>query len=56
MHNIKEIRKDFVSFKNKLRNRNLDIDIENLKQLDDLNRNLIQKKEELENEKKVFLN
>ena len=52
MHNIKEIRKDFVSFKNKLRNRNLDIDIENLKQLDDLNRNLIQKKEELENEKK----
>ena len=52
MHNIKEIRKDFESFKNKLRNRNLDIDIENLKQLDDLNRNLIQKKEELENEKK----
>ncbi len=52
MHNLKEIRKNFESFKNNLKNRNLDIDIENLKKLDDLNRELIQKKEKLEKEKK----
>jgi len=52
MHNIKEIRKDFENFKNKLKNRNIDIDIKNLKNLDEKNRELIQKKENLENEKK----
>jgi Seryl-tRNA synthetase len=52
MHNLKDIRKDFENFKNKLKVRNIDIDIENLKTLDEKNRKLIQKKESLENEKK----
>ena len=52
MHNLKEIRKNFENFKNKLQNRNIEINIENLKKLDDVNRELIQKKEKLEQEKK----
>ena len=52
MHNLKDIRKDFENFKNKLKARNIDINIENLKTLDEKNRKLIQKKESLENEKK----
>ena len=47
MHNLKDIRKDFENFKNKLKARNIDIDIENLKTLDEKNRKLIQKKESL---------
>tara|TARA_Y100001970_G_scaffold293885_1_gene444290 strand:- start:114 stop:1373 length:1260 start_codon:yes stop_codon:yes gene_type:complete len=52
MHNLKEIRKDFKTFKELIKNRNIDIDIENLKKLDELNRELIQKKESFEKEKK----
>ena len=52
MHNIKEIRNDFESFKKKLKSRNIDLNINNLKNLDETNRKLIQKKEILENEKK----
>ena len=52
MHNLKEIRKDFKTFKELIQNRNIDIDIENLKKLDELNRELIQKKESFEKEKK----
>ena len=52
MHNLKEIRKNFEIFKNRLQSRNTDIDIENLKRLDEINRELIQKKESLEKEKK----
>ena len=52
MHNLKEIRKDFKTFKELIQNRNIDIDIENLKKLDELNRELIQKKETFEKEKK----
>ena len=52
MHNLKEIRKDFKTFKELIKNRNIDIDIENLKKLDKLNRELIQKKESFEKEKK----
>ena len=52
MHNIKDIRKDFEKFQNKLKNRNIKLDIENLKKLDDKNRKLIQNKEILEGEKK----
>ena len=52
MHNLKEIRKDFKTFKKLIQNRNIDIDIENLKKLDELNRELIQKKESFEKEKK----
>tara|TARA_B100000902_G_scaffold323855_1_gene317823 strand:+ start:1308 stop:2567 length:1260 start_codon:yes stop_codon:yes gene_type:complete len=52
MHNIKEIRKNFDQFKNQLKQRNIDLDIDNLKYLDEQNRKLIQKKENLESEKK----
>ena len=52
MHNLKEIRKDFESFKKKLLNRNINVDFENLKKLDEKNRELIQKKEGFEKEKK----
>ena len=52
MHNIKEIRKDFSQFKSQLKGRNIDIDINNIKHLDEKNRELIQNKEKLESEKK----
>tara|TARA_B100000902_G_scaffold383788_1_gene423101 strand:- start:7 stop:1263 length:1257 start_codon:yes stop_codon:yes gene_type:complete len=52
MHNLKDIRKDFSKFEKKLDKRSVKIDIANLKRLDDLNRDLIQKKESLEKEKK----
>ncbi len=52
MHNIKDIRVDFDHFKDLLKKRNIDIDIENIKVLDEKNRKLIQKKENLESEKK----
>ena len=52
MHNLKEIRKDFNTFKEALEKRFVNIDFENLKNLDEKNRELIQKKENLEKEKK----
>ena len=52
MHNIKEIRTDFENFKNQLKVRNIDVDIDEIKKLDENNRKLIQKKESLESEKK----
>ena len=52
MHNLKEIRKDFDSFKKALEKRTTDIDIDKLKNLDLENREFIQKKELLEKEKK----
>ena len=52
MHNLKEIRKDFSKFEKDLKNRSIKIDFNNLKKLDELNRDLIQKKENLEKEKK----
>jgi len=52
MHNLKEIRKDFNGFIKSLQSRNVDIDFENLKKLDEINRELIQKKEAFEKEKK----
>ena len=52
MHNLKDIRIDFDNFKDQLKRRNIDIDIENIKTLDEKNRKLIQKKENLESEKK----
>ena len=48
MHNLKEIRKDFDSFKKALEKRTTDIDIDKLKNLDLKNREFIQKKELLE--------
>ena len=52
MHNIKEIRKDFSKFQKSLEKRNLEVDLEKIQKLDEQNRNLIQKKESLEKEKK----
>ena len=52
MHNIKEIRKDFDAFSKALKKRSIDIDLNKLKKLDIDNRDLIQKKETLEKEKK----
>ena len=52
MHNLKEIRKNFDSFKKALESRFLEINFDELKDLDDQNRNFIQKRETLENEKK----
>ena len=52
MHNIKEIRKDFSKFQKSLEKRNINFDFEKIQILDEQNRDLIQKKESLEKEKK----
>ena len=52
MHNLKEIRKDFNTFKQSLEKRLVDVDFTKLINLDKKNRDLIQKKELLEKEKK----
>ena len=52
MHNIKEIRNNLDLFKNSLKKRFLKIDFDEILELDEKNRKLIQKKENLEKEKK----
>ena len=52
MHNLKELRKNIDEFKKKFRNRNLDFNIDEFNKIDGLNRDLISKKELLEQEKK----
>ena len=52
MHNIKEIRKNYSAFEKSLKERSTNIDFNNLQKLDEKNRELIQKKEALEKEKK----
>ncbi len=52
MHNIKDIRNDFENFKKRLKNRNIDISLDNILSLDGENRKLIQEKEKFEMEKK----
>ena len=52
MHNIKEIRNNLDLFKNSLKKRFLEIDFDEILELDEKNRKLIQKKENLEKEKK----
>jgi seryl-tRNA synthetase len=54
MHNIKELRKNLENFKKKLKERNLDFDIEKFNKLDKLNRDAIIEKEKLEQEKKTL--
>ena len=54
MHDIKAIRKDPNSFLKKLSDRNVKIDLKNLLNLDEKNREFIQKKEKLEQEKKII--
>ena len=52
MHNIKDIRKDYIAFAKSLEKRSIKVNFTNLQKLDEQNRNLIQKKEALEKEKK----
>jgi len=52
MHNLKEIRKDPKLFQKKLKDRNINFTVDNFVSKDKINRELIQKKESLEQEKK----
>jgi len=52
MHNLKELRKNLDKLKKKFEDRNTDFDINDFNKKDHLNRNLIGKKEKLEQEKK----
>ena len=52
MHNIKDIRNNLDLFKNSLKKRFLEVDLRKVLDLDEENRKLIQKKENLEKEKK----
>ena len=52
MHNLKEIRKNFDFFEKELKKRSNNINLQKIKELDFSNRELIQKKENLEQEKK----
>ena len=54
MHNIKDIRNDFDNFKNIIKSRNISIDLDEILVLDKKNRELIQNKETLEQEKKII--
>ena len=54
MHDIKIIRKDSDFFSKKISERNVNIDINKLLDLDKKNRELIQKKEKIEQEKKLI--
>ena len=54
MHNLKEIRNNLDNFKKKFEDRNVKFDIDNFKNKDTLNRELISKKEKLEQEKKIL--
>jgi seryl-tRNA synthetase len=54
MHNLKLIKENPKLFVSKLKDKNAEIDINKLLKLDEENRNLIQKKEKLEQEKKII--
>ena len=52
MHNLKDLRKNLEIFKKKFKDRNLEFDISEFTKIDKINRELINKKELLEQEKK----
>ena len=52
MHNIKDIRNNFEDFKNSIKHRNIDTNLDEILELDKKNRNFIHDKEKLEMEKK----
>ena len=54
MHNLKEIRKNLEVYKKKIIERNSSINFDQLIKLDQENRDLIQKKEKKEQEKKLL--
>ena len=55
MHNIKTIRDNPDYFKKKLADRNVEVNLDSIIKKDKENRELIQKKENLEHEKKIVL-
>ena len=55
MHNLKEIRKNPSTFKKKLKERNVDFDVDDFLAKDKLNRKLILDRESLEQEKKKII-
>ncbi len=52
MHNLKDIRNNFEDFKRSIKDRNFDVNLDDIVKLDKENRNLIQDKEKHEMEKK----
>ncbi len=54
MHDLKELRKNLEIYKKKFENRNADFSIDEFNRLDNNNRDLIHKKETLEQEKKLL--
>ncbi len=52
MHNIKDLRKNLETYNKKFKDRNVDFNSNNFQKIDKTNRELIAKKEKLENEKK----
>ena len=54
MHNLKDLRKNLEIFKKKFKDRNLNFNVEEFNQIDQINRELINKKEILEQEKKIL--
>ena len=54
MHSLKDLRKNLDILKKKFQNRNVQFDVNNFKKIDTLNRELISKKEKLEQEKKIL--
>ena len=52
--NLKDLRKNLNTLKKKFKNRNVEFNINNFNKIDSLNRNLISKKEKLEQEKKIL--
>ena len=54
MHNLKSIRENPDIFRKKISSRNVDINFDELLNLDKKNREIIQKKEKLEQEKKII--
>ena len=54
MHNLKDLRKNLDNLKKKFENRNVDFDGKDFNKKDVLNRDLINKKENLEQEKKLL--
>ena len=52
MHNIKDIRNNFEDFKKSIKHRNFEVSLDEIIELDQKNRNIIQDKENLEMEKK----
>ena len=54
MHNLKDLRNNLEIYKKKFKDRNTQFDIDEFKELDKFNRELISKKELLEQEKKTL--